>query len=428
MESVKERVPLASVRPDEKNPREDFGDIDALARTIAATGGDPVNPIVCVRDGNAYRIVDGERRYRAVSKLRGKDPDATIEAIVFDTLDAARALTAMLATDDKRPLSDAERGRGVQDMLILGVDDEVIAGAARVDVEQVRRCRRVARSVPAGSQVTIDQMAAASEFEDEEERERVLDAGPFRWRDAVAEIRREHKLADAMRRVEDACDDAGVPIMAPRALEEGGYHRARKGLNGTKGVRELAAAGAAVCPDPDARWPLDDCYSFAYQVWLPEGVEDPRGGSGADSLNALEREVEESRRACGSCARSMAAAIARVIADPDPRRHSALRKLAVAARDEVDPESPGAALLCGSSREEVPVGLWEEIAAACAVLGRVDSLKSMYIFGNDGNWSGYGCRRLLSAAELARACGWQPTGEEEALLADAAAHDGREQG
>ena len=94
---------LGDIRPSEQNPREDFGDIGALARSIEATGGEPLNPPVVVADGNVYRIVDGERRYRALSSLYGEDRE--VSALVAESMDEANELVAMLATDDKRQLT-----------------------------------------------------------------------------------------------------------------------------------------------------------------------------------------------------------------------------------------------------------------------------------------------------------------------------------
>lgn len=47
------------------------------ARSIEATGGEPLNPPVVVADGNVYRIVDGERRYRALSSIYGEDREVS---------------------------------------------------------------------------------------------------------------------------------------------------------------------------------------------------------------------------------------------------------------------------------------------------------------------------------------------------------------
>ncbi len=77
---VKMRVPLADIRPSGQNPRHDFGDIDALAETIRATGGEPLNPPVLVADGNVYRIVDGERRYRALCRIYGEGSGREVSA------------------------------------------------------------------------------------------------------------------------------------------------------------------------------------------------------------------------------------------------------------------------------------------------------------------------------------------------------------
>lgn len=120
MQFEKRQVRLGDIRPSGQNPREDFGDIGALARSIEATGGEPLNPPVMVADGNVYRIVDGERRYRALSSIYGEDREVT--ALVAESMDEANELVAMLATDDKRQLTEAERARGVQQMLVLGID------------------------------------------------------------------------------------------------------------------------------------------------------------------------------------------------------------------------------------------------------------------------------------------------------------------
>ena len=109
MQFEKKSVRLGDIRPSEQNPREDFGDIGALARSIEATGGEPLNPPVVVADGNVFSIVDGERRYRALSSIYGEDRE--VSALVADTMDEANELVAMLATDDKIQLTEAERAQ-----------------------------------------------------------------------------------------------------------------------------------------------------------------------------------------------------------------------------------------------------------------------------------------------------------------------------
>lgn len=189
MQFEKRQVRLGDIRPSEQNPREDFGDIGALARSIEATGGEPLNPPVVVADGNVFRIVDGERRYRALSSIYGEDRE--VSALVADTMDEANELVAMLATDDKRQLTEAERARGVQQMLVLGVDEQ------RID---------------AGVQVTLEQLEAASAFDDEKDIEAVLAAGDG-WAGKADSIRRRNEREEAKAEDYDAFGDAGIPVV-----------------------------------------------------------------------------------------------------------------------------------------------------------------------------------------------------------------------
>lgn len=192
-ESFRESVPMGLVRPSGTNPRREMGDLKALARSIEATGGQPVSPIVVVPDGGVYRIVDGERRWRAMRELGAE----RVDCVVVDGYDDADELVAMMATDDKLRLSDEERARGTQRMLRLDVPEGRAAGALGSTEERVCRARRVVREAPEqASMGTL--LAAADESFSEEERRRVLS----RPNAAAAEreaghIREEHAAAEA---------------------------------------------------------------------------------------------------------------------------------------------------------------------------------------------------------------------------------------
>lgn len=213
MQFEKRAVRLGDIRPSGQNPREDFGDIGALARSIEATGGEPLNPLVIVADGNVFRIVDGERRYRALSSLYGEDRE--VSALVADTMDEANELVAMLATDDKRQLTEAERARGVQQMLVLGVDEQRIERASRATAGQIRAARRLRGRIGAGVQVTLEQLEAASAFDDERDIEAVLAAGDG-WAGKADQIRRRNEREEAKAEDYDAFGDAGIPVVKER--------------------------------------------------------------------------------------------------------------------------------------------------------------------------------------------------------------------
>lgn len=223
MDFTRERVSLADIRPSKENPRSDFGDIAALADSIRATGNEPVNPPVVVRDGNVYRIVDGERRYRALKEVWRLDVYHEVTVLVAGDLDAANELVAMVATDDKLRLSDAERARGVQQMLILGVDEERVSRASRASAKQVRAAKRLAGRVQEGWQVTLDQLAAADALDSEEDREAVLSAGDnWRWKEQSirARIDQERKAAKKL----EWLADAGIPVQAGGDAPDGMEH------------------------------------------------------------------------------------------------------------------------------------------------------------------------------------------------------------
>lgn len=240
MQFEKKSVRLGDIRPSGQNPREDFGDIGALARSIEATGGEPLNPPVVVADGNVFRIVDGERRYRALSSIYGEDRE--VSALVADTMDEANELVAMLATDDKRQLTEAERARGVQQMLVLGIDEQRIERASRATAGQIRAARRLRGRIDAGVQVTLEQLEAASAFDDEKDIEAVLAAGEG-WAGKADSIRRRVEREEAKAEDYDAFGDAGIPVV--KEQPEGFVYKdwANCGLAAEKLEKKEFAAG-----------------------------------------------------------------------------------------------------------------------------------------------------------------------------------------
>lgn len=223
---MKIRVPLSLIRPSGQNPREDFGDIDALAASIAVTGGEPVNPPVLVQDGALYRIIDGERRYRALMSLYGDERGRMVSALVTDTMSDANELVAMLATDDKRQLNESERAKGVQQMLLLGIDDERAAAAAHAGIEQVRAVRRLHRAAPQGVQLTLDQYTEAAAFDDEEDRQAVMAAGEGYLQEA-ARIRDRIARGETRSRDLAPLAEHGVPVLddVPDGMRPQGWER-----------------------------------------------------------------------------------------------------------------------------------------------------------------------------------------------------------
>lgn len=277
MQFEKRQVRLGDIRPSGQNPREDFGDIGALARSIEATGGEPLNPPVVVADGNVFRIVDGERRYRALSSIYGEDRE--VSALVAESMDEANELVAMLATDDKRQLTEAERARGVQQMLVLGVDEQRIERASRATAGQIRAARKLRGSIE-GRQVTLEQLEAASDFDDEKDVEAVLAAGEG-WAGKAASIRRRNEREETKAEDYDAFGDAGIPVVKERPEGTIYVDWIRLGLAGAKLERLDVAPGTVAVAD-----------SVGWYLYAPD---DGAGGKAEKTEEEIRAEQEAER-------------------------------------------------------------------------------------------------------------------------------------
>lgn len=203
------RVTDTQVIADTMNPREDFGDLQKLADSFSVNPtfpNEPFNPPVLVRDGETYRIVDGERRIRAMRLLELE----SYNAIVCDDMDAANTMLAMVATDDKKQLTDLERSRGVQQALLLGVAPEKVEKSLHV-----RGAAKVKRGMELAGEkalsLTIDHMLALDEFAGDPERvDKILEADNNRLSNLTSSFHRIDKAQALLATLRSACEDAGV--------------------------------------------------------------------------------------------------------------------------------------------------------------------------------------------------------------------------
>lgn len=218
-----QKLLVEDIYPDEKNPRKDFGDIKALAESFelnTLNPGEPVNPIVVVRDGGIYRIVDGERRYKALKHNRLNH----CHAVVCEDMDEANALVAMLATDDKQQLSELERSRGVQQMLLLGVDPVTVDKTARMAAGSATRIKAARELVDdAGEDMTLERMLAIEEFADDPEAvEELTNCKENEWRGMATGIRMRKEREPKIALLKAAAEEAGVPLAgSPPAWKDG---------------------------------------------------------------------------------------------------------------------------------------------------------------------------------------------------------------
>lgn len=403
MQFEKRQVRLGDIRPSGQNPREDFGDIGALARSIEATGGEPLNPPVVVADGNVYRIVDGERRYRALSSIYGEDRE--VSALVAESMDEANELVAMLATDDKRQLTEAERARGVQQMLVLGVDEQRIERASRATAGQIRAARKLRGSIE-GRQVTLDQLEAASAFDDEKDVEAVLAAGDG-WAGKADSIRCRVEREEAKAEDYDAFGDAGIPVVKERPE---GTSYVLWACYGTvaKELEGLDVAPGTVAVNTGSGWYL----------YRPDDGSGDQAGKTEEEIVA-EQEAKREEAALVDLYRRMVD----FVLHEAPGRTRELEDAVRAARmkpvfymddlldDGGDYDSAEAAVMeafygrCGaSSPSAYEIGAWW--------LGTARSMRML-----NSSWRGDDADGWLEHWEIVRAAGFTPSAEDEWLRA-----------
>ena len=186
------RMKLADLRANPMNVRTSFAGLDELADRLELTPGrpgEPMYPIVAVRDANVARIVDGERRYRAMKRRR-----KVKECYVFlcDDMGEAEQAVAILAANDRENLSDANVSAGYQQALMLGVPESDIDRLAGREGAGKALKRAIERSGGKAVQLSLDQIAAADEFADSDEDYRaVMESDSWSWE--ASRIKRRRK-------------------------------------------------------------------------------------------------------------------------------------------------------------------------------------------------------------------------------------------
>lgn len=217
-----ERVSIKDVVPDPNNPRETFEGIEALIAQFDLNSerpGEPYNPPLLVKDANAYRIVDGERRYQAMKK-RGTE---SCLANVADSFDEAETMMAMLATDSEQPLTGMEKARGVQRMLELGVPVTRIDKAACLKKGTASKVKKAyAAAKDTAQTLSIEHWLAIAEFEGDEEAQATLEqCTEGEWRTTASRLRNAREAEKKEAALLEASERTGVEILSkkPRGAE-----------------------------------------------------------------------------------------------------------------------------------------------------------------------------------------------------------------
>ena len=213
------RIPLSQCVESSYQNRKGLGDVSGLARSIEVNG--QITPLIVVADGEAYQLVAGHRRTAAMRSLGVEEADA----YVMDGWDDARIAQILNAENNHRKeLTEAERGRGIQTMLSLGVPVADAAVSADIPEDKAESYVRGTKVVPVDA-VNLDFGAVAlmGDYDDvltEDDVVAVLSKKSFWDRQAVCRKARARAAAE-----EEATrlGSLGIEVVNRDSLGEG-YH------------------------------------------------------------------------------------------------------------------------------------------------------------------------------------------------------------
>lgn len=333
-----------------------------------------------------------------------------MSALVAESMDEANELVAMLATDDKRQLTEAERARGVQQMLVLGIDEQRIERASRATAGQIRAARKLRGRIDAGVQVTLEQLEAASAFDDEKDVEAVLAAGEG-WAGKADSICRRVEREKAKAEDYDAFGDAGIPVVKERP-------------EGSNYVDWIAFGGAA------AKLERNELALHPGAVAVAEGgywyLYEPGDGSGAEPEKTeeeirAEQEAEREEAALKDLYRRMVG----FITSGAFTMHDDLKRIVCEAR--VEPVVVSDAIggdFCSLGGDERIASVRREFMARLGPSGPSEYEAGFRLMAAardmvrlNSSYSGDDAEGWLEHWELFRSAGFEAGGDDEWLLA-----------
>lgn len=218
METTK--IPLSQCVESSYQNRKGLGDVSGLARSIEVNG--QITPLIVVADGDAYQLVAGHRRAAAMRSLGLEEADA----YVMDGWDDARIAQVLNAENNhRRELTEAERGRGIQTMLSLGVPVADAAVSADVPEDKAESYVRGTKLVPTDAvNLDFDAVALMGDYDDvltEDDVVAILSKKGHWDRVAVCQAARARAAAESARA---ELDERGIRIVEDADIRDGNYH------------------------------------------------------------------------------------------------------------------------------------------------------------------------------------------------------------
>ena len=204
----------------------DEADVDAdFLASIKEHG--VLTPIAAVRDADGQLRVRAGRRRCLAARAAGLPtvPVYVRPATASDekTQTVERVSEQIVENDQRRQLTDAQRARGIQQMLDAGLSVTKVAKKLAVAKDTVKAAGSAATSTAAmgalaSGQLSLIEAAAITEFEDMPGAlERLLNvAGTRRFEHTVAQLREERASAEAEARAAQSWTERGFTVLEQR--------------------------------------------------------------------------------------------------------------------------------------------------------------------------------------------------------------------
>jgi len=211
----------------DENVRDDAALSKAFIANIAENG--VLVPITGVRDPQRHEVVrvrNGQRRTLAAREVGLSSVPVYVLAstaadVSQETID--RIVHQIVTNDHKRDLTDAQRARGIQQMIDAGISVTKVAKRLSVPKHTVKAAHTAARSATAmdalaSGQLILTEAAAITEFEDMPGAvDRLIKSAGGTWFEhTVAQLRQERDAAQARADAAQPFADKGFTILGQR--------------------------------------------------------------------------------------------------------------------------------------------------------------------------------------------------------------------
>ena len=209
-----------------------------------------LQPITAVPTAAGIEVRDGQRRTLAAREAKL----ATIPVYVLDAEDttpgaAERIAHHIVANDQRSALTDAQRARGINQMLLARVSPAKVAKKLSVGRDTVDAAASVTESATAlgaleSGQLSLAEAAALTDFEDDDEaaQELLAVAGTRAFDHRVAQLRQDRIAAKARAEAETTYAEQGFAILAERPAWRDTSHVALRHLQTADGQETTDAA------------------------------------------------------------------------------------------------------------------------------------------------------------------------------------------